>query len=67
MNIPLLDLKAQFAGIQTDIHAATDEVLESQYFILGPTVENFEKQSQTTQKPNTPLGLLQELMPCYCL
>jgi dTDP-4-amino-4,6-dideoxygalactose transaminase/acetyltransferase-like isoleucine patch superfamily enzyme len=43
MNIPLLDLKAQFAGIQTDIQKAINEVLESQYFILGPTVENFEK------------------------
>ncbi|MBT4136649.1 MAG: DegT/DnrJ/EryC1/StrS family aminotransferase [Candidatus Latescibacteria bacterium] len=43
MNIPLLDLKAQFAGIQSDIRKAVDEVLESQYFILGPTVESFEK------------------------
>ncbi len=42
MNVPLLDLKAQYAGIRDEIRKAVDEVLESQYFILGPTVERFE-------------------------
>ncbi len=43
MNIPLLDLKAQYATIKGDIDAAIAEVLESQHFILGPKVEQCEK------------------------
>jgi len=42
-RIPLLDLKAQFAGIRDDVRAALDEVVESQMFILGPGVERFEQ------------------------
>jgi len=34
--IPQLDLKAQFAAIETEIRAAIEEVLASQQFILGP-------------------------------
>lgn len=43
MQVPLLDLKAQYATIKDEIKAAIDEVLESQYFILGPKVEQLEK------------------------
>ena len=43
MNIPLLDLKAQYATIKTEVNAAIQEVLESQHFILGPKVEQCEK------------------------
>ena len=39
MNIPLLDLKAQYATIKTEVNAAIQDVLESQHFILGPKVE----------------------------
>ena len=42
MNVPLLDLKAQYAHIKTDVMAAVNEVFESQYFILGPKVAAFE-------------------------
>jgi dTDP-4-amino-4,6-dideoxygalactose transaminase len=41
--IPLLDLKAQYAAIRSEILAAIDRVLESQQFILGPEVESIEK------------------------
>ena len=44
MNIPLLDLKAQYAAIKDEIRTAIDEVLESQYFILGPKVEQLENE-----------------------
>lgn len=44
MQVPLLDLKAQYASIKEEIRAALDEVLESQIFILGPKVEELEKQ-----------------------
>lgn len=43
MNIPLLDLKAQYATIKEDVNQAIGEVLESQHFILGPKVEQCEK------------------------
>jgi dTDP-4-amino-4,6-dideoxygalactose transaminase len=43
MLVPLLDLKAQYASIKEEIRAALDEVLESQAFILGPKVEEFEQ------------------------
>lgn len=42
MAVPLLDLKAQYRAIRTDIDAAVKEVFESQYFILGPKVLEFE-------------------------
>jgi dTDP-4-amino-4,6-dideoxygalactose transaminase len=43
MNVPLLDLKAQYATIQAEVEAAIAEVLQSQHFILGPKVEECEK------------------------
>ena len=44
MNIPLLDLKAQYKSIREEIMAATMEVYQSQRFILGPKVEELEKE-----------------------
>ena len=44
MKVPLLDLKAQYAGIRDEIRQVVDEVFESQYFILGPRVEELEAQ-----------------------
>ena len=43
MNVPLLDLKAQYATIREEVEAAIAEVMESQHFILGPKVEQCEK------------------------
>jgi dTDP-4-amino-4,6-dideoxygalactose transaminase len=42
MNVPLLDLKAQYASIKTGIDQAVKEVFESQHFILGPKVAECE-------------------------
>jgi dTDP-4-amino-4,6-dideoxygalactose transaminase len=42
IQVPLLDLKAQYATIKDEVREAIEEVLESQYFILGPTVEKLE-------------------------
>ena len=36
MNVPLLDLKAQYAAIKPEVDAAIADVMESQHFILGP-------------------------------
>ncbi len=43
-SIPLLNLQAQYASIRSEIREAVDRVMDSQHFILGPTVEAFEKQ-----------------------
>jgi dTDP-4-amino-4,6-dideoxygalactose transaminase len=40
--VPLLDLKAQYATLQPEIEAALARVVESQSFVLGPVVEQFE-------------------------
>lgn len=36
IQVPLLDLKAQYAVIRSEISAAIDRVCESQRLILGP-------------------------------
>lgn len=44
MNVPLLDLKAQYATIKSEVLTAIDRVLESQHFIMGPEVEGLESE-----------------------
>lgn len=44
MNVPLLDLKGQYAAIRAEVREALDRVIESQYFILGPEVEALERE-----------------------
>src|SRR3954471_10127070 len=43
MNVPLLDLKAQYLSIKAEIDNAVAEVLHSQHFILGPKVQECER------------------------
>jgi len=43
MEVPLLDLRAQFQTIRGEVMAAVERVFESQHFILGPEVEAFER------------------------
>jgi dTDP-4-amino-4,6-dideoxygalactose transaminase len=45
IKIPIIDLKAQYQTIREELRRAIDEVLESQQFILGPTVEIFEQEA----------------------
>jgi dTDP-4-amino-4,6-dideoxygalactose transaminase len=42
MNVPLLDLQAQYATIRDEVRAAIDRVCDSQHFILGPEVSALE-------------------------
>ena len=43
MQVPLLDLKAQYRTIRDEARRAIDEVCEAQAFILGPAVKNLEE------------------------
>ena len=44
INVPLLDLKAQYATLRTEIETAITEVVESQWFIMGPVMKRLEEQ-----------------------
>jgi dTDP-4-amino-4,6-dideoxygalactose transaminase len=43
-NVPLLDLKAQFAQIRAEVMPAIDKVCASQHFILGAQVHALEEE-----------------------
>jgi dTDP-4-amino-4,6-dideoxygalactose transaminase len=43
MPVPLLDLKLQYATIRDEVLRVTGEVYDSQYFILGKRVDDFER------------------------
>jgi len=43
VQVPLLDLKLQYATIKDEVSKAIDQVCESQIFALGPAVAEFEK------------------------
>jgi dTDP-4-amino-4,6-dideoxygalactose transaminase len=42
LNVPLLDLKAQFAQIRAEVMPIVEQVCASQQFILGPHVKSLE-------------------------
>ena len=43
MHVPLLDLKVQYRTIKDRVLEVTEQVFESQHFILGPQVASLEK------------------------
>jgi dTDP-4-amino-4,6-dideoxygalactose transaminase len=44
MPIPLLDLKQQYSSIKDEVLRITEEIYESQTFILGKRVDDFEQE-----------------------
>jgi dTDP-4-amino-4,6-dideoxygalactose transaminase len=44
MNVPLLDLQAQYATIKEKVRAAVDDIFESQRFVLGAHVSALEEE-----------------------
>jgi dTDP-4-amino-4,6-dideoxygalactose transaminase len=44
MNIPLVDLKAQYAAIKNEIDQAISKVITNAHFILGPEVKALESE-----------------------
>ena len=43
MNVPLLDLQAQYSEIEEEILASVTKVFKSKWFIMGPEVKELEK------------------------
>jgi len=56
-DVPLLDLSKQYANTRVEINQAIQEVLESQAFILGPTVEGFERKMARFLGVNHAIGV----------
>ena len=44
MEVPLVDLRAQYGEIREEVHKAVEAVFESQHFILGRYVKGLEEQ-----------------------
>jgi dTDP-4-amino-4,6-dideoxygalactose transaminase len=42
MNVPLLDLQAQYVSLRDDLHQAIERVMSSQRFVLGDEVRGLE-------------------------
>ncbi len=57
MNIPMVDLKAQYESIKEEIDQAISRVIQSSHFILGPEVESFEKAIASYLKVKYAIGV----------
>jgi dTDP-4-amino-4,6-dideoxygalactose transaminase len=57
LRVPLLDLKAQLAAIKPQIQTAIDRVVETQHFILGPEVEQLEREVAAYSRTQFAVGV----------
>lgn len=57
MQVPLLDLKAQYATIREPVRQAIDEVCDSQYFVMGPNVTELEKRLAAYSQCSSAVGV----------
>jgi dTDP-4-amino-4,6-dideoxygalactose transaminase len=56
-EIPMADLRAQFAAIEKEVRHAIDEVLRTQTFILGPQLEAFEREMASYSGSRRAIGV----------
>jgi len=57
MIVPLLDLKPQYRQIREEVRRVTDEIYESQQFILGPRVSGLEAEVAAYCRTNHAVGV----------
>jgi len=57
LRVPLLDLKAQYETIRADVERAVARVFADQAFVLGPTVERFEREMKAYTGAAHAIGL----------
>ena len=56
MNIPFLDLKANYNSVKAEVDSAIQNVLDNTAYILGASVQNFEKDFAVAQDVKYCLG-----------
>ena len=56
-RIPIVDLRAQYRAIRDEVRRVVDAVNESQQFILGPAVKDFENQMAAYLRCNFAVGV----------
>lgn len=56
MNVPLLDLRAQYDSMRDEMRVAIDRVMESQHFILGSEVSELENELAGYSKVHHAIG-----------
>lgn len=56
MNIPFLDLKANYKSIKPEVDSAIQNVLDNTAYILGASVQNFEKDFAVAQNVKYCIG-----------
>ncbi|MFZ2863580.1 MAG: DegT/DnrJ/EryC1/StrS family aminotransferase [Ignavibacteriaceae bacterium] len=56
MNIPFLDLKANYNSIKSEVNAAIQQVLDNTAYILGASVQNFERDFSAAHQVKYCLG-----------
>ena len=66
LSVPALDLKAQYRTIRDEIEPVVRQVLESQYFILGPEVAAFEAEAASYCEAAHAVGCSSGSTPCSC-
>jgi len=57
MQVPLLDLKAQYTAIKNEVMPAISEVCDGQSFALGPAVAEFEEKIAAYCNSNYAIGV----------
>ena len=63
MQVPLLDLVPQYKALKNEFMKVMEEVCDSQRFILGDKVVEFERLPPLTARPPTPSVLPAVRMP----
>ena len=57
MAVPLLDLKAQYAPLRTEILDVVTRVCDSQYFVMGPEVDGLERELAAMLETDHAIGV----------
>ena len=57
MNVPLVDLKAQYEPLKDDILSRIDEILSGMRLFLGPNVQTFEEEFAAYQEVAHAVGV----------
>ena len=56
-SVPLLDLKAQYAGLSEAIESVIEDVCDSQWFVMGPNVTELEEQIASYSQAGYGIGV----------